>query len=76
MNAIHNRRDARYHEIEAALPGVSTSTLAETLRALTAAQLVNRREVPNKPSQVTYQLTASGTKLLSKLRRLLDDVQP
>lgn len=76
MSAIHNHQGARYHDIAAALPGASSSTLAETLRALDAARLITRQTRSDDPPLVTYSLTASGTKLLSHLRRLLKDVQP
>ena len=55
------------------LPQASTSTLAETLAALEAAQLVAHHTAEAAPTS-TYTLTASGEKLLSRLRRLLDDI--
>jgi DNA-binding HxlR family transcriptional regulator len=73
MNAIHNHRPARYKDLSAVLPTASSSTLAETLGALEAAQLVQRRTSEAIPTS-TYVLTESGEKLLSRLRRLLDDV--
>lgn len=72
MRAIHGRARARYHEIEEAVPEASTSTLAETLRALEGARLLER-DVPE--ARPTYCLTASGKKLLKRLRGLLEDVQ-
>lgn len=77
MNAIHRRGQARYHEIAAALPQASSSTLAETLRALEAAQLTTRYDLSEAEGPHTvYSLTSSGAKLLSRLRTLLDEVQP
>ncbi len=77
MNAIHARAAPRYNEIAAALPQASSSTLAETLHALEAAQLVVRRDRHGEAGPHTaYTLTASGGKLLSRLRLLLDEVQP
>jgi DNA-binding HxlR family transcriptional regulator len=72
MRAIHGRARARYHEVEEAVPEASTSTLAETLRALEDARLLERDVSGARP---TYRLTASGTKLLKRLRGLLEDVQ-
>ena len=76
MNAIRNRHPARYHDVASALPQASSSTLAATLRALEAAQLVTRRTDAENTPHMAYSLTASGTKLLSRLRRLLEEVQP
>ncbi len=75
LSAIHSREPARFRDLELALPAASTSTLAETLRALTAARLVER-EGPGEAVPVTaYTLTMSGRKLLNRLRPLLAEVQ-
>ena len=77
MNAIHNHRGARYHDIAEALPQASSSTLSETLAALEIAQLLARRDLSGALApHVQYELTESGVKLLSRLRMLLDEVQP
>lgn len=73
MNAIHLNQPARYSDLAHLLPQASSSTLAETLATLEAAQLVSRFTSDSAPT-VTYSLTQSGSKLLSRLRSLLDDV--
>ena len=73
MNAIHQHHPARFRQMAALLPQASTSTLTETLAALEAAQLVAHHIAEAAPTS-TYTLTASGEKLLSRLRRLLDDL--
>ena len=74
MNAILLlQQPARFGQLATALPQASTSTLAETLAALEAAQLVAHHTAEAAPTS-TYTLTASGEKLLSRLRRLLDDI--
>lgn len=73
MNAIHLHQPARYRDLARLLPQASSSTLAETLGALEAAQLVVRQPSETIPTS-TYSLTGSGTKLLSRFRRLLDDL--
>ena len=73
MNAIYLNQPARYSDLAHLLPQASSSTLAETLAALEAAQLVSRWTSDSAPT-VTYGLTQSGSKLLSRLRPLLDDV--
>jgi DNA-binding HxlR family transcriptional regulator len=74
MNAILQHQPARYREIAQRLPQASSSTLAETLSALTAANLV-RHETADSVPTATYALTAAGEKLLSRLRRLLEEIQ-
>jgi DNA-binding HxlR family transcriptional regulator len=73
MNAIHHHNPARYKDLSALLPHASSSTLAETLGALETAQLVRRRTSDAVPTS-SYELTRSGERLVSRLRRLLDDV--
>lgn len=74
MNAIRQRAPARFSELASALPQASTSTLSETLAALEAAQLVIHVTSDAAPTS-TYSLTGSGAKLLSRLHKLLTDVQ-
>ncbi len=77
MNAIHSRGHSRYHEIAEAIPSASSSTLAETLRALEIAELLVREDRSGDAGpHMRYSLTASGIKLLSRLRLLLGEVQP
>ncbi len=73
LNAIHLHEPARYRDLASALPGASSSTVADTLDALEAAHLVARTSADAIPTS-SYQLTASGAKLLSRLRPLLEDV--
>ena len=71
MNAVRSHEKPRYHDIAEGVPGISSSTLAETLRALEAAQLLLRTPGQDNSPFHTYTLTASGAKLLSRLRQLL-----
>jgi DNA-binding HxlR family transcriptional regulator len=74
MNAILLGQPARFSELAQALPQASSSTLAETLVALEIAQLIVRT-TSDRPPTVSYSLTDSGTKLINRLRPLLDEVQ-
>ena len=74
MNAIHNHEKPRYHDIADSLAGISSSTLAETLRALEVAQLLRRERHEDESAFATYALTSSGVKLLSRLRQLLAEL--
>lgn len=76
LNAIHSRGQARYHDVAEALPGISSSTLAETLHALERAHLLERREAAAVGPHRNYSLTASGVALLSRLRQLLLELGP
>ena len=76
MNAIHMRGQARYQDLATALPSVSSSTLAETLHALDTAQLIKRRQLSDERPHTVYSLTPSGSKLLSRLRQLLTEIEP
>ena len=73
LNAILGHPKSRYQALAEALPGISSSTLAETLRALEAAQLL-RRNRDEDSSFATYSLTNSGEKLLHRLRQLLQEL--
>lgn len=71
MGAVHRLGPARHNAIADTVPRASSSTLADTLRALETARLLERRgEAPP-----LYALTASGEKLLARLRPLLEEVQ-
>lgn len=74
MNAIQMHARPRYHDVAESLPGVSSSTLAETLRALETAQLLTRQAGDSESPFPTYALTASGSKLLNRLRQLLEEL--
>ncbi len=74
MNAIHHHPRPRYHDVASALSGISSSTLAETLRALEAAQLLRRERGEDESPFAIYALTDSGVKLLSRLRQLLEEL--
>lgn len=74
MNAIHMRGRARYQDIAGAQPAMSSSTLAETLHALETAGLVDRQTITGDRPLITYGLTESGGKLLTRLRQLLIEI--
>lgn len=74
LNVVRSHGGARFHDIERALPAASTSTLAETLRALTTVHLLIRHGTGESVPRSFYELTPSGEKLLNRLRRLLDEV--
>lgn len=72
LAAIGALDGARYRDVAARLGHPSSSTLADTLRALEAAHLITRGAGPGHPS---YHLSPAGSKLLQRLRPLLEEVQ-
>jgi len=61
----------RFSEILACVPGLSDRMLAQRLKELQAAGLVNRQVTPTMPVQVTYQLTQVGRELMASLQPLV-----
>jgi DNA-binding HxlR family transcriptional regulator len=53
----------RFNEFAQAVAGISPRMLAERLRDLEAAGLVQRTVIPSSPPTVEYRLTARGRKL-------------
>lgn len=62
-------RPARYGELAAALPGIATNLLAQRLRTLEDAGVVERRLDPGRQG-VVYALTAWGSELGEPLEAL------
>jgi DNA-binding HxlR family transcriptional regulator len=57
------REAARYSDLRAALPGVATNLLADRLRELEAAGVVERQDAPPPVSATVYRLTERGSAL-------------
>ena len=53
----------RYNEIMNELKGISPKTLADTLKQLHLAEIVNRQSFNEIPPRVEYSLTEDGEKL-------------
>ncbi|HEX3518261.1 MAG TPA: helix-turn-helix domain-containing protein [Solirubrobacteraceae bacterium] len=53
----------RFNEFAEAVAGISPRMLAERLRDLEGAGLVQRNVIPTSPPTVEYRLTARGRKL-------------
>jgi len=53
----------RFNEFAEAVSGISPRMLAERLRDLEGAGLVQRTVIPSSPPTVEYRLTARGRKL-------------
>lgn len=61
-------RPARFCEITRAIPGLSDRLLAERLKELTAAGLVQHS--PSENASNTYELTAAGQRLLPAFNQI------
>ncbi|MEO5834702.1 MAG: helix-turn-helix domain-containing protein [Nakamurella sp.] len=62
----------RFAAIKAAIPGISDTMLAQRLRELEAAQILQRRIVSTSPTVIEYRLTERGTELAPVMDALLD----
>jgi DNA-binding HxlR family transcriptional regulator len=65
------RGATRFGEIRGLVPGLSDRMLAERMRELQGAQLVQREVVPTTPVQIRYQLTERGADLIRSLQPLV-----
>jgi DNA-binding HxlR family transcriptional regulator len=74
LNVIGRFGRARFRDLEASLPRVSTSTLSETLGVLGDVGLVRRDVFPDTPPRVEYSLTEAGNLLRNRLHMLLEQV--
>ena len=62
--------DARYSDLDAAIPAISRRMLTLTLKRLQRSGLVDRTSYPQVPPRVEYSLTTLGASLLSAIERL------
>jgi DNA-binding HxlR family transcriptional regulator len=65
LNTVDRRR---FQEFKRAIPGVSQRMLAQTLRELTEAGLVERTVLSVSPPRVNYALTALGKTLPTPIK--------
>ena len=66
------QRPARFTELARAIPGISERVLAERLRELEDAGVVDRGVRPGRPVSVTYTLTSRGAALAPAMDALRD----
>jgi DNA-binding HxlR family transcriptional regulator len=65
----------RFNEFADAVSGISPRMLAERLRDLEAAGLVERNVIPSSPPTVEYRLTERGRKLAPVIEAMRDYVR-
>ena len=63
---------AQFSDIEAALPGASSSTVSTRLQELTAAGLLDREQFDELPPRVEYTLTSRGESLQDRLDPVIE----
>jgi DNA-binding HxlR family transcriptional regulator len=66
------QRPARFNELERAVPGLTNRVMADRLRELQDAGLVDRQVEPGPPITSIYTLTADG----EALRPILEPLRP
>jgi DNA-binding HxlR family transcriptional regulator len=64
-------RDGRYSDLRDALPGIATNLLAERLRQLQEADVIEAYEAPAPIRATVYRLTARGRDLRPAMRALV-----
>ena len=62
--------DARYSDLDTAIPAISRRMLTLTLKRLERSGLVDRTSWPEVPPRVEYSLTTLGASLLSAIEPL------
>lgn len=62
----------RFGDLEAELPGASTSTLSDRLQELVEAGFLERESFDEVPPHVEYTLTPAGRELEARLQPLLE----
>lgn len=72
ISIIGAHESLRFTEIEAHLPGASTSTVSKRLSAFEAAGLISRTQYDEIPPRVEYALTADGHDVRQRLDPLLE----
>src|SRR5438067_1752405 len=60
----------RYTDLQEGLPGIGPTLLAERLRSLEAAELIERRRLPAPAASTVYELTELGGELRPVLSEL------
>ena len=71
LNLIGNNGRLRFNEVMNQLPGISPTTLTETLAKLVSLNLIRRETYPEIPPRVEYSLTEDGVSLRSAIHPFL-----
>lgn len=64
------KRPWRFNELQKSLDGISQKVLTESLRQLTEAGLIYRKDYKTNPPKVEYGMTELGEKLLRVLKSM------
>jgi len=65
----------RFSELRARIGGISEKMLAQTLREFERDGLLIRRQFPEVPPRVEYELTAAGLEVAQRLDHLIGWIQ-
>ncbi len=72
IGTIGNHKKLRFGEIMKNLGTISPKTLADRLKELEEAGLINRKVFPEIPPRVEYSLTQSGVELRNAMKPLME----
>jgi DNA-binding HxlR family transcriptional regulator len=64
--------EQHFNELKTAIPSLSARVLAQRMRDLEEAGLVQRRVIESTPVRVSYRLTEKGKELAPMLREIAD----
>ncbi len=68
--ALCRKPSCRFGELKKAVPGITSTMLASTLRQLESLEIVDRRQFNEIPPHVEYSLTEKGRALLPVFTQL------
>nr|WP_319489624.1 helix-turn-helix domain-containing protein [uncultured Caproiciproducens sp.] len=69
---LRDGKSLRYGEIKQQIPSITDMMLSQSLRELTASELIVRQQFQQIPPKVEYRITPAGTDLIPALELLCE----
>lgn len=70
--ALRGGKNLRYGEIKQQIPSITDMMLSQSLRELTASELIVRQQFQQIPPKVEYRITPTGTDLIPAIELLCE----
>lgn len=67
---LRSNGPSRFSELKRRVSGISAKVLTERLRTLEAAEIIERRHLPENPAKITYAMAQRGQDLFPVLDQL------